>query len=113
MAEGDGTTLVADIVELLREIAGTDSIDQLRADVQLWKNSADLNEEWITTLRLRAAELLARGVLERVAPMTAEQRAALANVIAGHDMENAAGGGMYTEYADIDLLRPLAEGETG
>jgi hypothetical protein len=38
------------------------------------------------------------------------QHQALQRVIEGHDLERAAGGGLYTEDADIALLRPLVAG---
>lgn len=47
-----------DVRAFLEEIAGDDDLVQLEHDVELWKNSPDLNEGWISNLRLRARLLL-------------------------------------------------------
>lgn len=44
--------------QFLEEIGGTEDIEYLRSEVELWENSSDLNEKWIAKRTLRARELL-------------------------------------------------------
>ncbi len=51
-------SLPADIRELLADLAGGKTVSQAAADAEVWRGSADLNEERLSDLALRAAELL-------------------------------------------------------
>ncbi|WP_063023699.1 hypothetical protein [Nocardia niwae] len=42
----------------LQQIAGTESLERLNREADLWANSGDLNEGWIAGLRVEARELL-------------------------------------------------------
>ena len=50
---------MAAVTAFLRELADGKTIGDLTAEAESWRNSADLNEEWIADLNLRAARLLA------------------------------------------------------
>lgn len=52
-------TLPDDVLAFLRDLCEGKSIDELRAEVDTWGQSPDLNEAWLAGIRLRAAELLA------------------------------------------------------
>jgi hypothetical protein len=58
-------SLPDDVRELLVDLAGGKTIDQARADEAAWRDSADLNEAYLASAALRAAELL-----EKYAPET-------------------------------------------
>ncbi|MFE7799037.1 hypothetical protein [Nocardia sp. NPDC057440] len=52
--------LIADTRAFLANIARTDDEARLRRDVELWKNSSDLNEEYLAQISLAALLLLKR-----------------------------------------------------
>jgi hypothetical protein len=61
-------SLPGDVHEFLAGLAGDKTLEQLRAEEAMWRNSADLNESFLAATALRAAELL-----EKYAPETEGQ----------------------------------------